>query len=154
LKAIAGVHRFYLGCRSSKSTRFAVLDIDSDSRYHTKNELTRLLRVLSAAGLSRSCFYRSSYSSGWHIYIFFDEPVNSADLRKHLLELLTLHDFEVRKGVLEVFPNPGHHSLGYGLRLPLQPGWAWLDKTTLEITHDRNELDATTALELFLDDLD
>ena len=36
----------------------------------------------------------------------------------------------------------------------MQPGFAWLDKKTLEIEHERNELDATYALELFLDVLD
>ncbi|HEY9870589.1 MAG TPA: hypothetical protein V6D08_15595 [Candidatus Obscuribacterales bacterium] len=45
-------------------------------------------------------------------------------LRKQLVNLRTLTGFSVQKGVLEVFPNPGEGSLGYGLRLPLQPGWA------------------------------
>lgn len=41
-----------------------------------------------------------------------------------------------------------------GLRLPLQPGWAWLDKNTLEVDYDRAEMTATKALEFFLDALD
>ncbi len=111
-----------------------------------------MLNVLSQAGLSKSSFYRSSYSGGWHLYIFFDEPLNSADLRKQLVKLLTLNDFHVAKGQLEIFPHPGGEgSLGLGLRLPLQPGFAWLDKKTLEVEQERSELNATQALELFID---
>ena len=146
---------FFIGCRAGKATRFAVLDIDAKSQYHNKRSLEKLLQVLSQAGLSRSSLYRSSHSGGWHLYIFFDEPINSADLRGQLVKLLTLNDFHISKGQLEIFPHPGAEgSQGLGLRLPLQPGWAWLDRQTLEVEYDRCELSATKALELFLDSLD
>ena len=156
LKAIACAHpKFFIGCRAGKSTRFAVLDIDQKSRYHNKQSLDKLLHALSDGGLSRSSLYRSSYSGGWHLYLFFDEPINSADLRKQLIKLLTLNDFQVGKGQLEIFPHPGGDgSLGLGLRLPMQPGFAWLDKKTLDIDYERHELDPTQALELFVDVLD
>ena len=156
LKAIACAHpKFYIGCRAAKTTRFAVLDIDQNSRYHNKQSLEKLLQCLSQAGLSRSSLYRSSYSGGWHLYLFFEEPIASLELRRQLFKLLTLNDFQVGKGQLEIFPHPGGEgSMGLGLRLPMQPGFAWLDKKTLEIEHERNELDATYALELFLDVLD
>ncbi len=156
LKAIACTHpKFFIGCRAGKATRFAVLDIDDQSQYHNKRSLDKLLKVLSEAGLSRSSLYRSSYSGGWHLYIFFEESINSADLRKQLVKVLTLNDFQIGKGQLEIFPHPGGEgSLGLGLRLPLQPGFAWLDKRTLEIEHERHELNATKALELFVDALD
>lgn len=86
--------------------------------------------------------------------MFFDEPINSNDLRRQLIKLLTLNDFEIAKGTLEIFPNRGNKSLGLGLRLPLQPGFAWLDKRTLELDIERAELSATKALELFLDAVD
>ena len=156
LKAIACAHpKFFIGCRAGKSTRFAVLDIDHKSRYHNKQSLDKLLHALSDAGLSRSSLYRSSYSGGWHLYLFFEEPINSADLRKQLIKLLALNDFQVGKGQLEIFPHPGGDgSLGLGLRLPMQPGFAWLDKKTLDIDYERHELDPTQALELFVDVLD
>jgi hypothetical protein len=156
LKAIACAHpKFFIGCRAGKTTRFAVLDIDQNSRYHDKQSLDKLLHALSDAGLSRSSLYRSSYSGGWHLYLFFDEPINSADLRKQLIKLLTLNDFQIGKGQLEIFPHPGgEDSLGLGLRLPMQPGFAWLDKKTLEIDYERHELNPTQALELFIDVLD
>lgn len=156
LKAIACAHpKFFIGCRSSKSTRFAVLDIDQNSRYHKKTSLDKLLQILSDAGLSQSSLYRSSYSGGWHLYLFFEEPINSTDLRAQLYKLLTLNDFRVAKGQLEIFPHPGSHdSLGLGLRLPMQQGFAWLDKRTLDVDYERHELSATKALELFVDALE
>lgn len=74
---------------------------------------------MSQAGLSRSSLFRSSTSEGWHLYLFFDEPISSAELHYHLVTLLKLNDFVVSKGTLEVFPNPGKNSQGMGLRLPL-----------------------------------
>jgi hypothetical protein len=66
-----------------------------------------------------------------------------------------LSGFDVGKGQLEIFPHPGDQgSMGLGLRLPMQPGFAWLDKKTLEVEHERNDIDATIALELFVDVLD
>ena len=156
LKAIACAHpKFLIGCRAGKASRFAVLDIDQKSKYHNKQSLDKLLKALCDAGLTRSSLYRSSYSGGWHLYIFFDEPINSADLRKQLITLLTLNDFHIGRGQLEIFPHPGGEgSLGLGLRLPLQPGFAWLDKRTLDIEHERHDMNATQALELFIDVLD
>lgn len=147
--------KFFIGARASKSTRFAVLDIDQNSQYHNKKSLDKILKALSDAGLSQSFLYRSSFSGGWHLYIFFEEPINSADLRKQLYKVLSLNDFRIAKGQLEIFPHPGGNgSQGLGLRLPLQPGFAWLSKETLEVEHERYELNATKALEFFLDVLD
>lgn len=156
LKAIACAHpRFFIGCRAGRTSRFAVLDIDQNSKYHNKSSLDKLLKVLSEAGLGRSSLYRSSYSGGWHLYSFFEEPINSADLRRQLFKLLSLNDFEIAKGQLEIFPHPGNEgSMGLGLRLPLQTGFAWLNKKTLETDYERHELNATQALELFVDALD
>ncbi len=157
IKAIACANEsFYIGTRSGKKTRYAVLDIDAGSKYHNKPQLDRLLHVLSKAGLIRSSLFRSSFSGGWHLYIFFEENVNSALLHRQLVALLRLNDFDVSKGTLEIFPNPGvaSTSKGMGLRLPLQHGWAWLSKRDLEVEHERYEMAATKALEWFLDLLD
>lgn len=155
IKAIANAHdKFLLGTRAGKTSRFAVLDIDSDSRYHNKKHLDRLLQVLNKAGLTKSSLFRSSHSEGWHLYLFFDEPISSSELHDHLVALLKLNDFVVSKGTLEVFPNPGKNSQGMGLRLPLQSGFAWLDKATLNVDFYREEMTATKALTYFLDLLD
>lgn len=155
LKAISlQNNKYYIGSRSGKKTLYAVLDIDADSKYHGKEELDQLLEALDQAGLKRSSLYRSSFSGGWHLYLFFDEPINSKNLYQLLVKLLKLSGFEVAKGTLEVFPHPGYASLGMGLRLPLQGGFAWLDKTTLDVDHYREEMSATKALEFFIDCLD
>jgi hypothetical protein len=155
LKAISLQNeKYYIGSRAGAKTQYAVLDIDTESKYHTKEELDRLLQTLTQAGLGRSSLYRSSFSGGWHLYIFFDEPIPSKSLYQQLVKLLKLCNFDVAKGTLEVFPHPGYASLGMGLRLPLQAGFAWLDKKTLEVEYEREELSATKALEFFIDCLD
>jgi hypothetical protein len=155
LKAIALENKkYYVGTRAGFKTCYAVFDIDADSKYHNLEDLQRILEALRLAGLSRSSLYRSSFSGGWHLYIFFDEAIGSKNLYQLLVKLLKLNNFEVAKGTLEVFPHPGYASLGMGLRLPLQAGFAWLDKSTLEVLLEREEISATKALENFLDVLD
>lgn len=154
-KSIACLHqRFYLGTRSGKFTRFAVFDIDARSRYHNKVSWEALRKVLIDAGLERFNLYRSSESSGWHVYIFFEEAVPAKELRGALVRLLTVKGFQVACGQLEVFPNPGNENTqGYGLRLPLQPGFAWLDERTLEVDQEREELSPAEALHKFISNL-
>ena len=154
LKAIACVHpKFFLGCRSGKATRFAVLDIDAKSKYHNRKALKRLTGLLEAAGLAPGALYRSSYSGGWHLYIFFQEPIVSIDLRRQLVLFLKLHGYDISKGTLEVFPHPGEGSQGQGLRLPLQPGWAWLNFETVGVREERSDLSPLQALCAFMNDL-
>lgn len=155
IKAISLAHdKFLLGTRAGKTSRFAVLDIDAGSKYRNKKHLDKLLKVLARAGLTKSSLFRSSHSEGWHLYLFFDEPISSAELHHQLVTLLKLNDFVVSKGQLEVFPNPGKNSQGMGLRLPLQHGFAWLDKRTLDVDYYREEMSPTKALTYFLDLLD
>ena len=107
---------------------------------------------MTEAGLAAPSLHRSSSSGGWHIYLFFDEPINSVDLRRQLVDLCRLKTFDIEKGTLEIFPNPGNGSLGYGLRLPLQPGFAWLN-TDLEVTEERAGLSPSEAMQQFMWDL-
>jgi hypothetical protein len=155
LKAIACAHsKYILGCRAGRSTYFAVIDIDAGSRYHNKTDLERIQQILSKAGIRHSVLYRSSESGGWHLYLFFDEPVSSKDLRKQLFELFRLSGYVIAKGILEIFPHPGESSIGQGLRLPLQPGWAWLNEESLAVRDDRFELNPAEALSRFLSDFE
>lgn len=154
LKAAACQHKQYLlGARSSKTTRFAVLDIDTGSQYHNHRDLNRLVTHLMDGGLAEPVLYRSSYSEGWHLYIFFEQSVPSKEIHKLLTQHLHNAGFTIRPGTLEVFPNPGDRGFGYGLRLPLQPGWAWLDANTLEATCEREMLAPAVALNKFVADL-
>lgn len=154
-KAVACHHqKFYIGTRGQKFTRFAILDIDKNSPYHNKESLQGIYVTLEDAGLKDFCLYRSSFSGGWHLYIFFEEPVDSRLLRNSLVRVLSSSGYAVKSGSLEVFPNLGEPgSLGYGIRLPLQPGFAWLDNYSAAIVQDRLDMSPTDALDAFLDDL-
>ncbi|MBX9692023.1 MAG: hypothetical protein K2Z81_06540, partial [Cyanobacteria bacterium] len=153
-KAIACEHKFFIGARAGATTRYAVIDIDKNSPYHNLHSLTRLLHVLDNAGLKFPKLYRSSHSGGWHIYIFFDSPVPTRELRTALVRLFTTANYQVAKGQLEIFPNPGTDgTLGFGIRLPLQIGFAWLDPRDLEVVADRAEMSPWEALSQFLLDM-
>ncbi len=155
LKAISCVHpKCFIGTRASKASRYAVLDIDAGSKYHSLQGLNSITALLNKAGIEETNLYRSSESNGWHLYIFFDSPISSRDLRDQLVHLFQLHDFEVAKGTLEIFPHLGDGSVGQGLRLPLQPGWAWLNHDTLAVRDDRFDMSPMEALLTFLRDID
>jgi hypothetical protein len=152
LKAISLQNpNYFIGARSGNKTKFAVLDIDTESKYHNEEGLNRILETLTRAGLKESFLFQSSDSGGWHLYIFFDEKIPSLTLYQQLTKLFKLTGVEVSKGTLEIFPHPSYASVGMGLRLPLQHGFAWLDKKTLEVEEQREWLSATKALELFVD---
>jgi hypothetical protein len=133
------------GCRWGEFTRFAVLDIDAGSKYHTPEELYKLSISLAAIKLTAS-IYRSSLTGGWHVYLFFEDWQRSDEVQKVLKAWLAANRVEIRNGVLEVFPS------GNGLRLPLQSGFAWLNQLG-ETVQERDELDSDRALSLFLNDL-
>ncbi|MBP7863803.1 hypothetical protein KA183_19110 [bacterium] len=156
LKAAACVHpKYFIGCRSGRASRFAVLDIDAGSKYHNAESLKLICSLLEKAGIVETNLYRSSESGGWHLYIFFDEPISSRDLRNQLVQLFRLNDFEINKGTLEIFPNPGDGkcSIGQGLRLPLQRGFAWLNADTLVVRDERDELSPYEAISKFAQDM-
>ncbi len=154
LKAIAGVHpKYFLGCRAGKASKFAVIDIDKGSKYHNLAGIKKLCSVLEKAGIQETNLYQSSESGGWHLYIFFDAPVSSKDLRNQLFQLFRMHDFEITKGTLEIFPHPGEKTLGQGLRLPLQRGFAWINQNSLAVRDERDELSPYETLSMFVQDM-
>jgi len=146
LSAIAGTEQSIYGLRWGERTRFAVLDIDKNSQYRSDRELAKLRERLAAVGLIATA-YRSSDSGGWHLYIFFDEWADSGEVNEHLGTWLRAQGYDIRGGVLEVFPS------GMGLRLPLQPGFAWLNENG-GLIRTREELTTDEALASFLCDLE
>ena len=136
----------FRGCYFGEQTRFAVLDVDQGSRYHNRAELHELTNKLSSVGIAVTP-YQSSDSGGWHLYLFFDDWAESAEVSKTLKTWLKLEGYEIKGGVLEVFPS------GNALRLPLQPGFAWLDSSG-EIICRREEINETEAVASFLSDLE
>lgn len=146
LKAIDGQEAGIWGARWGEQTLFAVLDIDKESKYRSDLELAKLQDKLFAVGLTATP-YRSSESGGWHLYVFFDDWANSEEVRRYLADWLRAQGYEIRNGNLEVYPS------GMGLRLPLQPGFAWLDDKG-ELIRRREDLTRDEALASFLSDLE
>lgn len=134
------------GCYWGETTRHAVLDIDKGSQYHNAQELGKLLQDFAAIGLALVP-YRSSESGGWHLYCYFDSYAPSQEVETTIKDYLRARRYEIRSGTLEVFPS------GNALRLPLQPGFGWLDpEGNLELS--REELTEGQALGLFCNDIE
>ena len=146
LAAIDGKKSEIYGLKFGDETRFAVLDIDKNSQYRNALELGNLQAKLAAVGLIAKP-YRSSESGGWHLYIFFEEWANRDQVQRCLSDWLRALSYEIRNGVLEVNPS------GMGLRLPLQPGFAWLDNEG-NLIRTREELTRDEAIASFAFDLE
>ena len=134
------------GLRWGDQTRFAVLDVDAGGKYHDAQELEKLLGILAGVGLTATV-YQSSESGGWHIYLFLAQWENSNEVQETLRAWLVANGYEIRGGQLEIFPS------GNGLRLPLQPGFAWLDDSG-NVLGRRENLTSDEAISRFLDDLE
>ena len=80
-------------------------------------------------------------------YLPFDDCEQSSEVRQTLKRWLEALGYEITGGQLEVFPS------GNALRLPLQPGFAWLDQKVILIW-TREELTTEQALASFLSDLE
>ena len=147
LSAVAGKEPNFWGLRWGEQTRFAVLDIDSrTSQYYNGTKLAELLARLAEVGLKAN-IYQSSASRGWHLYLPFDQPEQSDEVERTLKRWLKAQGYQIMNGQLEVFPS------GNGLRLPLQPGFAWLDQQS-NLVRTREELSTNEALASFVFDLE
>lgn len=147
LEAIDSENGSFFGLRWGEQTRFLVLDIDKDSRYHNLSSLEKILGDLADLGLAKTVLYRSSMSNGWHLYMPLAEPVPSAKASAAVKRHLKSCGYEIKCGQLEVFPS------GAGLRLPLQAGFAWLDDEG-RVALEREELTADEAISLFVHDIE
>lgn len=134
----------FRGCYWSHKTRHAVLDIDATSKYHNVDALAELAEKLSSIGFKVK-LYQSSSSGGWHLYLFFDDWAESSQVNESLKAWLKFHGYEIRSGVLELFPS------GNALRLPLQKGFAWLDLQGVPVCR-REDLSQDEAIASFLHD--
>lgn len=147
IEAVSGQKKCFRGLRWGQQTRFAVLDIDSNSIYHNPLALAKIKQALTTIGITNTPCYQSSISTGWHLYIPLADWEQSDEVTNSLKGFLRLKDFQVTSGTLEVFPS------GAGLRLPLQFGFAWLDSSG-DITVRREDLGADEALRRFVHDIE
>jgi len=136
----------YRGCYWSHKTRFAVFDIDQGSKYHNAADLADFAAKLAAIGLTAKP-YRSSFTGGWHVYLFFDDWAESGQVNQTLKRWLKAQGYELKSGTLETFPS------GNALRLPLQKGFAWLAPEG-DLLRSREDIREDEALASFLLDLE
>jgi hypothetical protein len=136
----------FRGCHWADETRFAVLDIDARSQYHNQEKLAELSAAVKNVGLKIN-LYQSSDSGGWHLYIPLAGWQKSPEVEHTFKRWLKALGYEIKSGQLEVFPS------GNALRLPLQPGFAWLAPDG-SVIRSREETTLNEALACFIEDLE
>ena len=122
-----------LGVRFGQYTKYGMVDLDTSSLLHFKNN-TQAFQDLGAAfesiGLCRFVILLSSWSEGVHIYFPLPNEVNTFDLACALRMAVEGAGFKVKGGQLELFPNTKPYKKNKngsdfshfnGHRLPLQP---------------------------------
>jgi hypothetical protein len=134
-----------IGIRPDINTRWGVIDLDLNSKYHPNQDPSALDKILNAfedIGLCRSLINRSSYSGGLHLYFPLPEARNSFAIACLLKYTLEGAGIKLRSGQCEIFPNLKRYvpqGQGYsvynGLRLPMQP-----DSGYLALDQDLNPL--------------
>ena len=136
-----------IGIRPNSSTRWGIIDIDRNSKYHPAsdpNALTTILNALEDIGLCRTLINQSSHSKGIHIYIPLPEFMSSFGIAVVLKYTLEAAGIQIRSGQCETFPNPKRYipqgqgfSLYNGIRMPMQPntGFIPLDQDLNPLHH-------------------
>ncbi|MGG6270750.1 hypothetical protein ACQ4M3_39645, partial [Leptolyngbya sp. AN03gr2] len=122
---------YLYGVRFGSKTSYGLLDIDRESLYHPRHDpfaIQRITEALEPLNLVSYVVCTSSYSSGLHLYLPFEEPQSSWQVSIAITTLLENAGFKLTPGQLEVFPNPKPYrndqsfSLFNAHRLPLQIG--------------------------------
>jgi hypothetical protein len=135
-----------IGVRFESQTRYGLLDIDAGSPYCNAESIAVIRAALETLGITRTLLLRSSHSNGLHLYLPLPEPVKTFDLAVALEACLTVQDFQLTNGKLEIFPNPKPYGVEKiihynGHRLPLQPGTgSYLLDDDLNPTSDQLDL--------------
>ena len=151
------------GVRFGKTTRYALLDIDSGSPYHPQRDpqaIARLVAALEPLGITAYVACTSSYSGGLHLYFPFQTAQSSQRLAHAIKTQIHHAGFTLVPGQLELFPNPKPYSqvltLFNGHRLPLQAGsyllnadfypvWTSRDRFMAQWHHCTAQNDVTAA---------
>jgi len=130
-----------IAIRPKTYTRFLVIDLDTLSRYHHKQNpyaIPQLQQALEERlGLVTCIPLRSSDSRGIHLWYWFKDEQNAYRLAEAVAIVLREAGFVLQAGHLETFPNrkawidsdnPDDWSQYHAIRLPLlEPGSYLLD---------------------------
>lgn len=115
------------GVRFGTTTRYALLDVDSGSPYHPRQDrlaVDRIIASLEPLGIVSTVMVSSSYSKGLHLYLPLAGDFKSWEIASAIAALLTAAGFQICKGWLEIFPNirTAPDQLYAAHRLPMQAG--------------------------------
>lgn len=119
------------GVRFGHDTTYAMVDIDADSTYHPRQDeyaIPRLLDTLEPLGLTNCITLTSSASGGLHLYFPLPEELPTWKVAEALDLTLRNAGFQIKGGVLELFPNlrTGDRLMYAAHRLPLQDPKSWI----------------------------
>jgi hypothetical protein len=137
---------YLYGVRFGKETHYALLDIDTNSRYHPRQDplaIDRIVHTLEPLGLVSHLTIQSSHSGGLHLYFPFEQAQPSWKIALAISTLLENAGFKLYPGQLEVFPNPrpylveGKPNLFNSHRLPLQIGSYLLDRDYQPVSYSQ-----------------
>lgn len=115
----------YYGVRFGPETAYAMIDIDSGSSYHPRQDeyaIPRLLDTLEPLGLVHSITITSSASGGLHLYFPLPTELSTWKVAEAIDLTLRAAGFHIKGGELELFPNlrTGDRLMYAAHRLPLQ----------------------------------
>lgn len=113
--------------REDDTIRFGALDFDckpnKEAKGYTWEDVEKVLKVVKdwkiEYGVARST------TQGYHVYFFFNEPIEASKFRAVMLEIFDRVGFlaEQRAGVrplVEIFPKAGSaHNIGNGIKPPM-----------------------------------
>lgn len=130
----------YYGVRFGPDTAYAMLDIDSGSAYHPRNDEFAILRImdcLEPLGLVHSIAITSSASGGLHLYFPFPVELSTWKVSEAIDLTLRAAGFGIKGGELEIFPNlrSGGSILYAAHRLPLQDPKSWILNADFQPVH-------------------
>lgn len=113
------------------TTSYALIDVDIGSQYHPQQNsfaVQAIIGALEEIGICRHIKVRSSASGGLHLYLPLPQRFNCYKLAMVLQQVLERHEFQIKSGQLEIFPNVKTPRSNYmAHRLPLQIGSFVLD---------------------------
>ena len=115
----------YYGVRFGPDTAYMMLDIDSGSSCHPRNDefaIHRIMDALEPLGLIHVITITSSVSGGLHLYFPFPTEISTWKVSEAVDLTLRAAGFCLKGGELEIFPNlrTGDRLLYAAHRLPLQ----------------------------------
>ncbi len=138
-----------LALRFTEKTRYGGIDLDASSPHRNLATFAAFQAAAEPRGL-RLTLCRSSSSGGWHVYLWADDFVASADMHallRFVAEEAGIADF--KNGVCELFPDPHHARQAF--RLPCQVGFAWLSPSDGTVVRECREEEPEANLRALLE---